>query len=108
MKIWDAKVAEMIMDNIMNGMSEKEAVVNGLIMEMAIPWNSTASVVEIYNVMMACDAPEEHEWAVVDGVLFRDGESIKRVGAKERYFVTNDAFATYWEDRCLSMGCPVD
>lgn len=85
----------------------KEDIVNDLIVEMAIPWNSTANVVEIHDILMEMDSPENHEWAVDDGVLFMDGVAFKRVGAKARPFF-DDEESLYWEGRCLSMGEYVD
>lgn len=106
MKIWDAKVAEIIAMDIAAGMPMKEAIVDGLIMELALPWNSTASVVEIYDTMMSYDAPETHEWAVADGVLFCDKVAVKRVGAKEHF--TDDDASLYWEGLCLAKGEYID
>ena len=107
MKIWGAKIAEMIMMDIVDGMSKEDAIVNGLIVEMAIPWNSDASVLEIANAMKNVDSPEEHVWKLFDGVLYMDGNSVKRVGSKDCRPCFDDE-ADYWEGRCLSMGEPVD
>ena len=107
MKLWDAKIAEMILVDIMNGSTKKEAIISGLIVEMAIPWNSTVNVVEIAEIMDKYDNPEDHEWKTFDGVLYCDGTSVGRVGPKERP-ICDDDLALYWEGRCLNMGYPVD
>lgn len=93
---------------------ERRMHIDDIFHEIALPWNSEVNVVEMYYEIIAyCKAnhkmPLNVAWGVSDGVLYADGKSVKRVGPKEnRYYCSNEAEADYWEDRCLSMGEPVD
>ena len=101
MKIWDATTAEIMMEEIISGTPAKDAICNALIREMRIPYDSTVSVVEIFNILKGMDAPEDHDWTVSDGVLVMDGVSVARVGAKTFFPVLDDRRADYYEDRVL-------
>ena len=92
---------------------EKRMRVGEIIDELAIPWDSDASVMEIYHEIVAyCKEyavmPRNVAWDVQDNVLYANNVSLRRVGPKSRIFACVEDEAEYWESRCLSMGDPVD
>ena len=66
---------------------ERRLHVNDIFAELALPWNSEASTVEIYHeIVNYCKAnnviPRGVAWDVIDNVLFANGKALKRVGPK--------------------------
>ena len=81
---------------------------NRIIRKMAIPYDSTANVVEIYDFIFTyCKTvgknPERFAWTLNDdNVLCRDGEPVKRVGPKVKFYgYTSDA-EYYHESRLFA------
>lgn len=80
-----------------------EAMLSAVIVNMAIPIRSSASCVEIHDIIADyCkeheEIPFDHDWTLVDGCLCMDGKVMKRVAPKDPRPNT-DAFWTYIENR---------
>lgn len=84
-----------------------------IFMELALPWNTDANVVEIAHcIVNYCKErftmPTNVSWEVIDNVLYANDESISRVGPSHRFDNVDDDNGLYWEGRCLAMGAPVN
>ena len=92
---------------------EKRMHLDDIFMELALPWDTDANVVEIAHcIVNYCKEhytmPTNVAWEVIDNVLFANDETIARVGPSHRWDNVGDDEALYWEGRCLAKAEPVD
>ena len=83
---------------------ERRLHIDDIFMELALPWNTEASVEDIYyEIVNYCKVnrvmPRAVAWDVIDNVLFADDKPVKRVGAKPYTF---DDRSDYWYDKIMN------
>ena len=106
----DLDILEMLMTGNeyagVKGESFEDAAISVIfINHFKLPVTSDVDVVETARLMKEYISEHggtafSYVWEIVDGVLYADGEVIKRVGSSDRK-VGFDAEADYWEGRIL-------
>ena len=84
---------------------EKRLHIDDIFMELALPWDSDADTVDIYNEIVRYSkenriVPRGVAWDVIDNVLFANDKPVKRVGPHHNRY-PDSPMADFWYDQIM-------